>query len=819
MKTEISRRRFLQGTVALTVVGATAAATALANAELGKEGKKSKIVDFGLTKTQYSDKLQEIPTLCEMCVNKCAAIARIEDGVLTKLNPNPLFPKSRNMLCARGNAGIQALEDPDRLKYPLIRVGERGEGKFKRVTWDEAFEYVKEKMVTIIDEEKDNRSTIGYCAGEGMAEHTYTSFMGDKIGSSNYVNHGSICLATTIAGYTLTLGGYGQADLENAEYVIMAGANRAEAIVTPDTMDMFKRTKGRGSKLIVIDPRFTNTAAHADKWLPIEVGTDLAFVLALTYTVITEERYNKRFAEENLSDFEDYKKHILDHNYTPEWAEAITGIKADDIRQVARDFMAHAPRAIYYQGRRTAWSLQDYQLRRAQAIFSAMGGGVDKKGGIIFGKKLPLGDHSINGPMYDNAQERIEKDKAASIGASGSWIAWRNTIIDGSAPYPVRAFFAYKQNPMMSIPNTAKTKQMLEKMDLVVVIDTMPSDTVMMADVVLPESLYLEREDPVKSFGGAEPSIALRKKVVEAKFDTKPVIEIMRGLGMKLSKPLFEVSKKYDEALQEEIADRGEKEVYDEDGYDLADGYRHSQESINHHMVESVYGEDAWKTLREKGVFYPDMDKFFKKLSVNEYEYYPEHKKSYSIIKGDLNNEPYHDTCVDINEIAVLKKKFRTATKKIACALYNLEKKKGVDAMPTWRDELYTPTPEGRFKFITGRHGQFTQSGTANNALLLELLPENYLWINKRVAKEKGIAFADLVEVKSSVGTIQIKAYPTEKIGPNAVFFIHGFGADSSELTLAHHRGANDNTIIEDHYEKTFGSAAMHETIVDIRRV
>ncbi len=599
----------------------------------------------------------------------------------------------------------------------------------------------------------------------------------------------------------------------------MAGANRAEAIVTPDTMDIFKRTRGGGAKLVVIDPRFTNTAAHADTWLPIEVGTDLAFVLALTYVAITEERYNKRFAEENMSDFEAYKKHIIDHKYTPEWAEKITGIKAAETYKIARDFMAHAPRSIYYQGRRTAWSQQDYQLRRAQAIFTAMGGGIDKKGGIIFGKKLPLGDHTINSPSYDNAKERIEKDKAAVVGASGSWLAWRNTVIDGTSPYPIRAFFAYKQNPMLSVPNTNKTKEMLEKMDLVVVIDTMPSDTVMMADVILPESIYLEREDPVKTFGGAEPSIALRKKVVEAKHDTKPVIEIMRGLGEKLSKPLFEISKKYDESLQEEIADRGEAVVYKEEGYDLADGYRHSQTTINHHMVASVYGEEAWKTLREKGVFYPDMDKYFKQKSVNEYQYYPEHKKHYSVIEGDLINEPYHDTCVDTEEIAVLKKNFRTATKKIACALYNLEKKKGIDAMPTWRDELYKPTPKGKFKFITGRHAQFTQSGTANNALLLDLLPENHLWINKHIAEEKGIGLGDSIEVTSSIGTIEITAYPTEKIAENVVFFIHGFGAESSELTLAHHRGANDNLIIEDHYEKSFGSAAMHETIVEIRRV
>lgn len=185
-----------------------------------------------------------------MCVNKCTAYASVEDGIVKKLDPNPHFPKSKNMLCARGDAGIHALYDPDRLKYPLIRIGKKGEGKFKRATWDEAYNAILNGtkdftgMKQILDEEKDNRSTFGYCAGEGMGEHTFKLFMGDMIGSTNFVNHSSICLKTTTAGYALTLGAYGKADMQNASYVIMAGANRAEAILTPDTMDMFKRTRG-----------------------------------------------------------------------------------------------------------------------------------------------------------------------------------------------------------------------------------------------------------------------------------------------------------------------------------------------------------------------------------------------------------------------------------------------------------------------------------------------------------------------------------------------------------------------------------------------
>ncbi len=232
MKVEISRRRFLQGSVALSVLGGT-----------GLSATKM----FATSDSHAKAPLEkDVPTVCEMCVNKCAAIAHVRSGVVKSLSPNPYFPKSRNMLCARGQAGVHALYDPDRLKYPLIRTGERGDGKYRRATWEEAYEYIAKRLVKIVDEEEDNRSCIGFSAGEGLGEHTFKTFMANKFGSANFLNHATICLQTAVSGYTLTLGGYGQADLENAKYVIMAGANRAEAILTPDTMDLFKRTRGRG---------------------------------------------------------------------------------------------------------------------------------------------------------------------------------------------------------------------------------------------------------------------------------------------------------------------------------------------------------------------------------------------------------------------------------------------------------------------------------------------------------------------------------------------------------------------------------------------
>ena len=808
MKVEISRRRFLQGSVALSV----ASGAALSTTTILASPKKN----------NANPLMKKVPTICEMCVNKCAAIATVKNGIVTKLDPNPYFPKSRNMLCARGVAGIHALYDPDRLKYPLIRTGERGDGKYRRATWDEAYEFIKDKMVKILDEEKDNRSCIGYCAGEGLAEHTYKMFMSDKFGSSNFLNHSTICLQTAVSGYTLTIGGYGQADLENAKYVIMAGANRAEAILTPDTMDIFKRTRGRGTKLVVVDPRFTNTAMHADTYVAIKPGTDLAFVLALTYVALIGEIYNRNYVSKNFVEFERYKKHILDNEYTPEWAEKITGVPAATICKIAHDFMEAAPQAIFYQGRRTTWSRNDFQLRRAMAIFTALGGGIDVKGGIVFGKKLPLGEHAVSAPMYANAKSRIDKEVAAVVGATGSWVGWRNMVEEGKTPYPIRGMFVYKQNPMLSVPNSAKTKKMFEKMDLVVVIDTMPSDTAMLADVILPECTYLEREDPVQSFAGIEPAIIIREKVIEPMYETKPVNDIMRGLAQKLTKPLWEITKKYDEDIQEELEDGvSEEELFEDGGFDLAEPFMHSQEETNKHMFVEKYGEEAWGILREKGVFYPNMMSYFKKIDANTYQYYPKDKKFYSVLKLEEEYDPdayLHDTCVNPADIADLKRSFNTPNKKVECYLGSMEKR-GIDAMPTWKDEDYVKVPEGKFKFITGRHAQFTQNSTQNNIMLLELMRENYIWINDKQAKVLGVEFGDTVEVKSSIGSVQIKAYPTSKMIEGAVFYIHGFGAKSEGLTFAHRNGASDNEIIEDTIEPVHGCANMHDTLVSIRKV
>jgi len=762
-----SRRKFLQGSVSLCVY---------ATATLASPWQTTKTSDKKATDTPY---------LCNMCRNKCAGFARVENNIITKLNPNHYFPKSRNMLCPKGNAGIQAIYDEDRLKYPLIRIGNRGDGRYKRATWDEAYEYIKEKLVTIIDEQKDNRSTVAYCNGEGFNKDEYIKFFGSKLGSSNFLDEGSICLNTKLGATQLTIGDVGEMDVAGSDYMIISGANRYESLITPDSVDMIHAKQ----KLVVLDPRCTVTATKADEYLPLYPGTDLAFCLSMIYIALKEELYNKAYVKEYFDDFEKLKSHILTQKYTPEWAESKTHIPSKKIEQITREFFG-ASNPLYYLGRRSVWAQNDFQLRRAMVLINALAGSINRKGGIIFGNPIKLNEEEINEPLYDNAQGRFDLDGIVyGSQKGGSWLNFREKLLNKTAPYPVKAMFIRKHNLMQNMPNITKTKEMLEMMDLVVVLDTMPSDTAMMADVILPECTYLEREDMVVSFNRLEPSLALRNRVIEPLYESRTMQDILKGLGKKISVPLFKVSAKYDEDLQESIKEDGLHKAFEEGGYDMAELYRYNTTQRNKRLITKQFGEKVYKSLKEKGVWYPYI-KEQKELFNDFYEYYPSEKRFYTVER---------------------KYRVKAYLKKL--------KKAGFDAMPTWHKHYDFTLKKDEFRVITGRYVTTTQSATANNIMLRDFHQENYLWINNNDAKKLDIKKGDSVVVMSNISSVVIKANPTNKIAPNVIWMPHGFGIDSQEMTNAYAQGASDNMIIEDKFEKIYGCATMHETNVTLRKL
>ena len=474
--------------------------------------------------------LNGIPTTCELCPNKCSLLAVVKEGRLAKLNPNPENPKSRAMLCARGNAAIQQVYDPDRLKQPLIRAGERGEGKWRPVSWEEAFDFAASKLKAV--KEKYGPEGSLWSSTEGFQEVFFKN-LGQAFGSPNVMRHPTLCLASMTLAYSTTFGTVPSFDLLNADYVIMAGANRFESIITPDTMDLIGGTMERKAKLIYLDPRFTVTASKADEWHPIKPGTDLAFILAMLNVILTEERHDKAFVEAYTIGFEQLLEHVKP--YTPAWAEQETEIPAADITRIARAFADAAPRAVFYAGRRSSWYTNDFQMRRAQAILNAVVGNWDREGGMVPNRKVAKGEFMFM-PWDDPKAPRVDEvEKAFPLANAkdGVYLPLRENVLKGT-PYPVKAWMIYKQDPMHALPDQGKTLEMIKQMDFVGVVDIAMSDTAWYADVVFPESHYLERTDPIEVMPGIWPAAVYRQQAVKPMHDTKPMLDIAQGIAKRL---------------------------------------------------------------------------------------------------------------------------------------------------------------------------------------------------------------------------------------------------------------------------------------------
>lgn len=513
---KVNRRTFLKA------ASAGAAATAL----LSQSGC-SRYFERG---TSPATPPQVVPTACELCPNKCSVLAVVEGGVIRKLNPNPRNPKSRGMLCARGNAAIKQVYDPDRLKQPLIRTGERGEGKWRTASWEEAWDYAA-KGLSAIKEKYGPEGTL-WSSTEGFQEVFFKN-LGYAFGSPNIVRHPTLCLASVNLAYSATFGTVPSFDLLNTEYVIMSGANRFEAIITPDTMDLIGSVMYRKAKLVYLDPRFTVTAAKADAWFPIRPGTDLAFILAMLNVIIGEGRYDKEFVATYTTGFEKLGEHV--RQYTPDWAEKETEIPAREIVRIAREFADAAPRAVYYAGRRSSWYRNDFSMRRAQAILNAIVGSWDREGGMVPNSKISLGEYLFF-PWDDPVAPRVDEMETAfplAAKGDGAYLKLRENVL-AAKPYPVKGWMVYKQDPMNAMPDQGATLKMIGQMDFLGVIDVQMSDTAWYADVVFPESTYLERTDPVEALPGIWPAVVFRQQAVKPLHDTKPNLEIVQGLAKRL---------------------------------------------------------------------------------------------------------------------------------------------------------------------------------------------------------------------------------------------------------------------------------------------
>lgn len=885
---DLKRRSFLKGSAAAAATAAVASTSAFAfgayeEAENEKTKKEEEIKNATFT-----------PNVCGMCVNMCGVIVRNVDGVVKKIDPNPLYPKSRNFMCARGNAGIAEEYDPDRITTPLIRVGKRGEGKFRKASWEEALDYISKKLIKIIDEEKDNRSTvlIGAGATSGTVDEPIFMNLVNGIGTANFIDHFSTCFAPSQIANKLIFGGWGDADFRNSKYVLALGSNRAESIVTPDTLDLFRHTHKRGLKFVYIDVRYTNTASHADEFIPIKPGTDLALLLAMIHETINKGYHKTPYKADYISKYVDGIEELEEFfttgvgaKYTPEWAAEITGIPAKTIRRITKEFSDAAEKykgaANCYRSRKSTWYYQDFDFRRAQAIFNSIHGCVNRPGGVILGRGLKLESYEYEDfPVYDNAMPRIDmtyaqKQKSYPLAnpVKGSWPLLRDAILEvntkwkkgeklGENEYPVRAAIHYKQNPLQSVPDYDKTAKMYETMDLVVVIDIQGSDTALYADVILPDTVYVERTSPLKKFTTIEPYITWRSQGVKPRGEAKDIYYMCSELAKRLEKPLAAITFKYtwdadeleaelpkdfdlakyltddfeideeklkadikDEKLVKAILTHASEDDLDISTYKLTAAFERSVEEYNEETMKELYGEEAAKIAKEWGVYWPGIEnavksglldehlKAFKKDTPNKNELAATIYQKYSTLPKDYYIVPKNNKFIRLALNNIAGKKFVNPITK---------KTETVTKFPVWRDSLYQEpdVSKGEARIVTGRHAYFTQSFHPNNYLLLDLMNYNYIWINDEVAKEMGLRFKDEVELENKDGRkVRGKVYPTKRIRKDTIFIATGFGSQSPFMTLGEKNGISQAKILANAIEPFIGSISTNETIVKIRKV
>ncbi len=517
---KFTRRKFLE------ISGAT-----FAGAGLAFGGKK--LIDNSLFSAEKTSGVVKIPSYCSICFWKCGLVAYVKDGKLWKLEGNPLDPLSKGRLCPRGNGGVGQHYDPDRLKAPLIRTSHRGKEEWKVSTWDEALTYSAKKLMEI-KEKYGPQSIAVFSHGPGGAflKHTFNAFGVKNFAAPSFAQ----CRGPREVAFELTfgeiVGSPERTDIENSKCFALIGSHLGENMHNSQVQEFAKAVE-RGATIIVVDPRFSIAASKAKYYLPIKPGTDTALLLAWINVLIAENLYDKDFVDKYTFGFEQLKEYVKP--FTPEWAFVETGIEPDLIRETIRELARYKPASFVHPGRHVNWYGNDVQRLRAVAIINALLGNWNHKG--AFFKPVRMNIPKYPYPPYPEVDYEVvynPNNKYPFAGEDeGLTQGIRDATITGK-PYPIKAWVVYGTNLIQTLPNQEETLKAIQNLDFLLVIDVIPSEISMWADVVLPEAIYLERYDELNVSPFKVPFVGIRQPVVPPPHDQREGWWIARELAKKL---------------------------------------------------------------------------------------------------------------------------------------------------------------------------------------------------------------------------------------------------------------------------------------------
>jgi thiosulfate reductase/polysulfide reductase chain A len=690
---------------------------------------------------------KSIYTMCGMCTVRCPIRVEVENNNITWIEGNQHI--LGGALCGKGSAATALLQDHERPQQPLIREKGRGAGRWKKVSWPTAYDYIAEKLKKIKSEYGPESVVVSSRGGpwQGM----YKTFC-HGFGSPNYTNHDSACGRNTHHA-SLSINGVGRTgfgyDIKNAKHLVLFGRDMFSGLKIAEnlqTMDMLEK----GGRLTYVDVRQTMTALKATRFFQVRPGTDYGLALALIHEVIKEEAFDLEFIERYVSGFDQLCFFV--EQYSPAWAAKECGIKEKEIRAFIGEILEDRPKVIFHPGWNLARYSDSFYASRALHTLNVLMGNIEMEGGLI----IPKGpaDCGIKGIRnYDCPKPDIKradgvgwKYKHFDKGPGLAQLLF--PVMHSRDPYPIKAFIAMRHDPFNCFPDPEAQKMAFDNCELLVSIDTHYSEFGWYSDVILPESTFLERDTPICVQKGPKPRLAMRRKVVEPVYDTKAGWEIFRQLALRLEMEEYFPHKTIEEIWEWQL---------EPTGFSIAD-----------------FGEKGFVELADKPIFI-DRDK--------------------------------------------LDGKFKTPSGKIEIISQKLTDA-GLESFIKFKRP--DKPPKGKFRLVYGRSAVHTHGHTINNPLLYELMPENTLWINTKVAGKLGIFAGDLVDVMAGNGFKQrIKAHIVDFIHPECVYTNHGFGRQVPLQSRAYHAGLSDQKLMVgllDKWDPAGGGISLCESFVSVRR-
>lgn len=508
-------------------------------------------------------------TICHNnCTGECVLKVHVWDGQVIRIEPD----SSKGFLyipCARGLSHRQWAYSPDRLKYPMKRVGERGEGKFERISWDEALDAIAKQFKGVRDIYGPESLLLISGGGDHGRLHN-TKLMHELFSlAGGYTTLWGIpscegAIFASLATYGTTETGNSREDLLNSRLIIMWGLDAVNTVHGNGTRWYLARAKEKGIKIVAIDPKYTaSAAAFADQWIPIRPGTDAAMAIAMAYTMIKENLHDRVYLDKYTTGFERFEEYVMGTEdgmpKTPEWAEAITGVQAGVIINLAREYASIKPSALMpgLSAGRTAYG---EQFHRALIVLAVMSGNVGVSGGNSgTGAFGDIYKYSLNRMVsVENPLEKMAQKRKNALPGSGAFgvstrlhnsEVWDAILMGKSGGFPADYKFIYilNWNFLNQTPNVNKGVEALKAIEFIAVQEQFLTATARFADILLPVTYFLERNDITT--GNGMPFYGYVEKVVEPYYEAKSHFEIVKALAERLDISAF--SDKTEEELLE----------------------------------------------------------------------------------------------------------------------------------------------------------------------------------------------------------------------------------------------------------------------------